>query len=88
MAASKFKEGDRVYLREDWNGQASGWQHSKHFLKAGEPATVRNVDYYHGEYCYDIAFDNETWVDDRGEKHPVKDKHTFCFGQKELRRKK
>ena len=85
MAAAKFQEGDRVTLKEDWNGQASGWQHCKHFLKEGSPATVQSVDYHKGEYRYEIEFDNETWVDVKGVEKPTSDKHRFMFYQKELK---
>lgn len=86
MAASKFKEGDRVTLKEDWTGDASGWQHCKHFLKEGEPATVQSVDYHKGKYRYEIEFDNETWIDDKGVKKPTSHKHLFTFYQKQLKR--
>lgn len=86
MAAAKFKIGDRVTLKEDWNGEASGWQHHKHFLKEGQPATVHSVDYHKGKYRYEIEFDNETWQDDRGDKHTPSHKHLFTFYQKELKR--
>ena len=86
MAAAKFQEGDRVTLKEDWNGQASGWQHCKHFLKEGSPATVKSIDYHKGKYRYEIEFDNETWIDDKGEQRVPRNKHLFTFGQKELKR--
>ena len=85
MAASKFKEGDRVTLKEDWNNDV-GWQHCKHFLKNGSPATVKSIDYHKGKYRYEIEFDNETWIDDKGEQRVPRNKHVFTFGQKELKR--
>jgi hypothetical protein len=88
MKAAKFKEGDRVTLKEDWAGDASGWAHCKHFLKEGEPATVSDVDYDQGHYRYEIVFDNETWIDKDKNKRVVTRKHTFCFWQKELKRLK
>jgi len=86
MAAAKFQEGDRVTLKEDWNGQASGWQHCKHFLKEGSPATVKSIDYHKGKYRYEIEFDNETWINDKGVEKPTSLKHLFTFRQKELKR--
>lgn len=85
MKAAKFKPGDRVTLKEDWNGDASGWAHCKHFLKQNEPAIVYAVDYHKGKYIYEIEFDNETWIDSKGEKKPVSSKHTFSFQQKALK---
>jgi hypothetical protein len=87
MRASKFKEGDRVTLKEDYTGDASGWAHCKHFMKEDEPATVCDVDYCDGQYRYEIMFDNETWISSTDKKKRVVDrKHTFCFWQKELKR--
>jgi hypothetical protein len=84
MAAAKFKKGDRVQLRED----ATGWDHCKHFLVKGAVGTVEEVDYYMGEYRYDIEFDNETWIDRHGVKRVPGTKHTFRFSQKDLKRNK
>jgi hypothetical protein len=87
MAAAKFQEGDRVTLKQDWNGEASGWQHCKHFLKQGSPATIRSIDYTpKGKYRYEIEFDNETWIDDKGIEKPTSHKHCFTFYQKKLKR--
>lgn len=88
MKAAKFQIGDRVRLKEDWNGDASGWQHCKHFLIEDNPGTVRGMDYRDGHYCYDIEFDTETWIDDKGNEHPFdKDrKHVYLFWQKQLKR--
>jgi len=85
MKAAKFKEGDRVTLKEDWDGGASGWAHCKHFLKEGEAATVMSVDYDKGKYVYDIEFDNESWIDDKGNVRATTTKHTFHFPQKLLK---
>lgn len=85
MAAAKFQEGDRVTLKEDWNNDV-GWQHCKHFLKNGSPATIKSIDYHKGKYRYEIEFDNETWIDDKGEQRVPRNKHLFTFGQKELKR--
>jgi hypothetical protein len=85
MKAAKFKEGDRVTLKEDWDGEASGWAHCKHFLKEGEAATVSSVDYDKGKYVYDIEFDNESWIDDKGTTRATTQKHTFHFQQKMLK---
>jgi hypothetical protein len=84
MAAAKFKKGDRVQLRED----ATGWVYCKHFLVKGAVATVEEVDYYKGDYWYDLEFDDETWVDSNGVKRVPETKHTFRFSQKDLKRNK
>ena len=93
--ASKFKVGDRVQLKEDYNGTATGWESKKHILKRGNFATVKAVDYYDGKYRYDIMFDRETWLkpnwDNDSEKFQevdVSEKHVFGFKQNELERVK
>jgi hypothetical protein len=88
MKAAKYRVGDRVQLREDWNGIEPGWQHCKHFLKRGATAKIVGVDYQNGDYVYDIEFDNETWSDEFGATHPVASKHHFNYVQGELKRKK
>ena len=88
MAAAKFKVGDRVELREDYTGDATGWAHCKHFMIRGAVATVKHADYYKGKYRYEIEFDNETWIDDKGIKRAPSNKHHFIFGQKDLKRHK
>ena len=84
MAASKFKVGERVRLKED----IKDWDHCTHFLIEGAIGTVEEVDYYKGVYYYDIMFDNETWIDSKGIKQVPKTKHTFRFAQKSLKRNK
>lgn len=86
MAAAKFKVGQRVELVEAYAGDASGWAHCKHFMLKGAKATVVGVDYYKGEYSYDIEFDIETWIDRHGAKRVVEKKHLFRFGQNDLKK--
>lgn len=93
MKAAKFQIGDRVELKET---VTNGWEGRNHFMTEGAKATIMDVDYYDGEYCYDIMFDKETWLKDWNDfkklKKPievdVKDKHHFCFKQKALRKVK
>lgn len=87
MAASKFKEGDKVKLKEDVDtSDAPGWHYCKHFLIKGAEATVKSVDYSKGKFYYDIIFDNETYINNDGEVKPVSKKHTFNFQQHYLKR--
>ena len=97
MKASKFKVGDRVQLKEDYNGTATGWESKKHILKRGNFATVKAVDYYDGKYQYDIMFDRETFLklksnwpscDEKYIEVDVSEKHVFGFRQNELERVK
>ena len=86
MKVSKFKIGYRVELKET---VTDGWQGRNHFMVAGAKATIMDVDYYKGEYRYDIMFDKETWIKNWGENKgevDIVDKRHFCFGQKLLRR--
>jgi len=89
MAASKFKEGDRVKLKEDVDtSDAPGWNNCKHFLIKGAQAVVTSVDYRKGKFYYDIIFDVETYISTDGDIKPVSKKHTFCFQQRYLKRVK
>lgn len=89
MAAAKFKEGEKVKLKEDVDtSDAPGWNHCKHFLIKGAEATVDSVDYSKGKFYYGIIFDNETYINRDDEIKPVTNKHTFCFQQKYLKRVK
>ena len=87
MAASKFKEGERVELKEDFTN-TTGWDAFKHFMLKGAVATIKSVDYYKGKYRYEIEFDNETWTDHHGNKRVPDRKHCFLFHQSDLKRNK
>lgn len=85
MAASKFKVGDRVELVEDVDtSDAPGWNNSKHFLIKGAKATVDEVDYYNGKYRYSVVFDDETWINTKGEKVPTEKKHYFTMSESDF----
>ena len=84
MKAAKFREGERVELKED----CVTWDHYKHFMTKGALATVKTVDYYKGKYRYEITFDNESWIDMHGAKCEPEKKHWFMFEQKYLKRNK
>ena len=86
MKAAKFQVGDRVELKEDYAGH--GWEGQRHFLIKGAKATIHDVDYHEGKYFYDIMFDDESWIGYDKKINPVKDKHTFCFRQKALKKLK
>lgn len=89
MKAAKYKVNETVELREDVDtNDAPGWEHCKHFLIKGAKAKVYEVDYYKGKYCYDIVFENESWINESGQKVLIENKHTFCFGENHLRKSK
>ena len=81
-----FKVGDRVTLSGPLVIEPnSGWNHCRHFLVPGEPATVRDSDCdLDGNFRFYIEFDNETWIDPEGKVQPVSSKHVFCFFEKQL----
>ena len=90
MKASKYKVGNRVKLKETIT---DGWQGRNHFMTKGAKATIKEVDYRDGSYCYYIMFDKETWLKDWGDEFrklkkpieiPIEDKHKFLFYQKQL----
>ncbi len=59
----------------------SGWRGSQHFLVKGAIAQVMHVEAYDdGDLKYEITFENESWVDLKGEIRPITQKHTYSFG--------
>ena len=43
-------------------------------------------DFFYCLFNKNIEFDVETWIDRNGHKRVVERKHTFCFGQGELKK--
>lgn len=86
MTHAKFKPGNRVELTKTPDlKNSAGWLHCKHFLVKGAKATVEEADYSTQRgYTYRVVFDDESWVDTKGEKQPTKDKHMFCFAEEFL----
>lgn len=82
-----FKVGDRVTLRRAYDPKEfTGWSHSKHFLIPGSPATVQSSDCSsEGDLIFDLVFDNESWIDDKGVERPVSEKHSYRFSEVELK---
>lgn len=81
---SPYKVGDRVTLREP-HAAPGNWQHSKHFLVPGEPATVEWIDVTReGKIAFGCVFDNETWVDEHGVKRPTSSKHAYMLFEDEI----
>lgn len=84
-----FKVGDRVKLVDDipMTDDNPGWHHCAHFLKKGEMAVVKDVDYVDdykgGRFVAECIFDNETYKDDEGNLHPTS-KHLFSISEKWL----
>lgn len=75
--------GDRVMLTKTPNitkSKAPGWMGSRHFLIRGAIATVREVSLDTGGFCFQLMFDDESWLKD-GVPQPIpeKDKHTYHF---------
>jgi hypothetical protein len=74
-----YKMGDRVALtktpiinkNEGW-----GWLGSKHFLVQGAIATIVERDFHDGHFIFGLHFDDETWIDNNGNKQPV-DRHAM-----------
>ncbi len=78
-----FPVGSWVRLAKDWTttDPNSGWRGSQHFLVKGAIAQVMHVEAYDdGDLKYEITFENESWVDLKGEIRPITQKHTYSFG--------
>lgn len=80
-----FKAGDRVRLIVDPDIRKSpGWRGLTHFLKAGAEGIVHDVDTSGSEFVAQVVFDDETWIDEKGERQPVHLKHYYQFFEGEL----
>jgi hypothetical protein len=86
---AQFHTSDRVQLRQTPRideMHSPGWLGSKHFLVAGAPGTVRDVDWRNGKFYYHIVFDAESWLDSKGVERTVDpDRHSsYSFSEDEL----
>jgi hypothetical protein len=84
-----FQVDQRVVLRRtpEINSQHSwGWRGAKHFLVQGASATVRSVHFLHGRFWYNLAFDDDSWVDAQRAVHPTKleDRGLYAFSEDDL----
>lgn len=73
-----FDEGDRVVLVAQPKLQGT-WSSCGHFLKPGEEGVVHSIEMSDGELSVNVIMDNETWIDSKGKKQPVTQKHTWYF---------
>lgn len=71
-------EGGRVRLLKApaCNG---GWSRSKHFLIVGAIATVRSIEFVEGQFSANLVFDDETWIDHKGNKRLPDHKRHYRF---------
>lgn len=79
-----FKAGDRVRLtKTPVIEEGSGWHGSRHFLVEGAIATVRQCDWRKGRFVFDLEFDDESWLDEKGEIYrvPSDRRRSFSFGE-------
>lgn len=79
-----FKVGDRVRLSQSPSlANAPGWSGCEHFLVKGGRATVVSLDITpdNGLLWYHVAFDEESWYDDRRVLHMIEParRHSFAF---------
>jgi len=87
-----FRVGDIVVLKKTYKvtSAACGWEGSKHFLVKGSRAEVRHVDYCSKKGCFtaDLIFDDDSWIDGKGKKRPIKreDRGTFHFTEEYIRK--
>ena len=82
---AKFKADDAVALVRDIDcDDKPGWAGCEHFLKAGAPARVQEVEFRKGGFVYGVQFDEETWVDRDKIIRPVSSKHQFWFRESDI----
>jgi hypothetical protein len=86
---AKWKVDDRVELATtpDINEKESwGWMGYKHFLIEGAKATVRTVEFQSGHFQYALRFDDDSWIDHEGVRHPAPEPlGVFYFWESKLR---
>ena len=85
-----YKPGDRVELNRTPKSAldpTSGWYCCRHFLVDGAKGTVHQRGYSFDQFCFDVVFDNESWIGDKGVVHPMEEnhKHTYRLGENDLR---
>ena len=76
-----FKVGQRIELKKavDFD-KCPGWSGREHWMTPGARGIVRDVSCdSHGVLSFGIHFDNETWIDGKGEKHKVDSKGHYMF---------
>jgi hypothetical protein len=84
-----YKVGGRVKLKKALKiGRDSGWWGCRHFLIKGAEGTVVKRGYGGKGFLFDIAFDDESWIDSKGTRLPVERKHTFSIGEANLKKLK
>ncbi len=82
-----FAENDRVVLtKTPIIGEASGWRGAKHFLVEGAVALVVSVGFLDGEFKVGLIFDNETYIDHRGQECGVDQKSVYVFRESFVRK--
>ncbi|MEW5860061.1 MAG: hypothetical protein AB1861_22180 [Cyanobacteriota bacterium] len=65
-----FEIGDRVVLIKSPDFEkAPGWAGYKDFLIEGAIASVTERDYRKERFVFGLQFDNDSWVDSKGEIH-------------------
>lgn len=77
-----FRVGDRVRLTEtpEISDKVSwGWLGGKHFLVKGALATVREVNVRDDQFLVGLIFDDDSWVDRDGKRHPVAEKERGAY---------
>ena len=86
-----FRVGDRVRLTEtpEISEKVSwGWLGGKHFLVKGALATVQTVDVCKDKFRAGLIFDDDSWIDRDGVRHPAdpRDRGAYTFSERFVER--
>lgn len=87
LERAPFKRGDVVVLTEtpEINDETSwGWMPARHFLIKGAVGRVDEVTYYEESFRAGVLFDDESWIDRDGLRHPVFARSQYWFSEKWL----
>lgn len=79
-----YNVGDYVELTRTFECDRShGWYGYKHDLVKGATAKVvsRDYDYKTSKFRFYLEFDDESWIDSKGDRQSVVSKHIFNFSE-------
>lgn len=80
-----FKEGDTVVLSKDIECTGA-WRHSSHFLIKGAEAKVDSLYVRDNELYANLIFNNESWIDSKGDIVLSERKHTYLINVNNIER--
>lgn len=78
-----FKVGDQVIVSKEIECKGS-WRGCEKTLQIGAVGTVKNIDYYDGEFWIEFMPSIEWWKDRLGEYHASENRHFYSLPSSKL----